>query len=100
MPGNTPLYAIYRMYSQYSHGSLGVSNSYVDKDEAGAIGLYFPARHPALNDHLGTAIAPLVWAMNAVNNLVRGQPLAAKLATVQVLLGTDIDFALKHPGEH
>jgi hypothetical protein len=95
--GNTPLYAIYRMYSQYSHGSLGVSNSYVDVDETGATGLYFPARHPALNDHLGTAVAPLVWAMNAVNKLVKGQPLAAKLSTVQVLLGTGIDFTLKDP---
>lgn len=95
--GDTPMYVIYRMYSQYSHGSLAVSNSYLDRDEDGDIGVYFPARHPALNDHLGTAVAPLVWAMNAVNKVLVGQPLTKKLTFMQTLLGTGIDFTLREP---
>jgi hypothetical protein len=46
--GATPLYVIYRMYSEYSHASLGVSNSYIDEEDAGEVGVYFPARHDAL----------------------------------------------------
>lgn len=95
--GDTPMYVIYRMYSRYSHGSLAVSNSYLDKDEDGDLGVYFPARHPALNDHLGTAIAPLVWAINAVNKILKDQPLSGKLATMRTLLGTSIDFTSREP---
>jgi hypothetical protein len=95
--GDTPMYVIYRMYSPYSHGSLAVSNSYLDKDDDGGIGVYFPARHPALNDHLGTAVSPLVWAMNAVNKQQKDQPMSSKLATLQTLLGTGIDFTLREP---
>jgi hypothetical protein len=94
--GTTPLYVIYRMYSEYSHGSLGVSNSYIDEDETGQIGVYFPARHQALNDHMGTAVAPLVWAVNAVNKLLIDEPFGSRLGTLKTLLETGIDFTLKN----
>jgi len=97
--GNTPMYVIYRMYSQYAHGSLAVSNSYLDTDNNGDIGMYFPARHPALNDHLGTALAPLVWAMNAVNKMLKDQPLSGRLQTLQMMLGTGIEFTLRDAPE-
>lgn len=93
--GATPLYAIYRMYSEYSHASLGVSNSYIDEDEAGEVGVYFPGRHEALNDHMGTAVAPFVWAVNAVNKMLIDQPFSSRLTTMTTLLETGIDFTLK-----
>lgn len=95
--GTTPLYVIYRMYSEYSHGSLGVSNSYIDEDETGQIGVYFPARHQALNDHVGTTVAPLAWAVNAVNKLLIDEPFSSRLETLKALLETGIDFTLKNP---
>ena len=96
--GATPLYVIYRMYSEYSHASLGVSDSYIDEDEAGEVGVYFPARHQALNDHMGTAIAPFAWAVNAVNKMLIDEPFNGRLTTMKVLLETGIDFTLKDPG--
>jgi len=96
--GATPLYVIYRMYSEYSHASLGVSNSYIDEDEAGEVGVYFPARHQALNDHMGTVIAPFVWAVNAVNKMLIDGPFSGRLGTMKTLLETGIDFTLKDPG--
>lgn len=83
------------MYSEYSHASLGVSDSYIDEDEAGEVGVYFPARHHALNDHMGTAIAPFVWAVNAVNKMLYDEPFGGRLATMKTLLETGIDFTLK-----
>ncbi|MHC6220493.1 DUF5677 domain-containing protein [Arthrobacter sp. MMS24-S77] len=95
--GATPLYVIYRMYSEYSHASLGVSNSYIDEDDAGEVGVYFPARHQALNDHMGTAVAPFVWAVNAVNKMLIDEPFSGRLTTMKALLETGIDFTLKDP---
>ncbi|MDE8670899.1 DUF5677 domain-containing protein [Pseudarthrobacter sp. H3Y2-7] len=93
--GATPLYVIYRMYSEYSHASLGVANSYIEEDEGGEVGIYFPARHQALNDHTGTAVAPFVWAVNAVNKMLIDEPFSALLGTMKTLLETGIDFTLK-----
>ncbi|MFF2300706.1 DUF5677 domain-containing protein [Arthrobacter sp. NPDC058127] len=93
--GETPLYVIYKMYSEYSHASLGVSNSYIDEGDDGKVGVYFPARHQALNDHLGTVVAPFVWAINAVNKMLIDEPFSASLDTMKMLLETGIDFTLK-----
>jgi len=95
--GATPLYVIYRMYSEFSHASLGVSNSYIDEDDADEVGVYFPARHQALNDHMGTAVAPFVWAVNAVNKMLIDEPFSGRLTTMKALLETGIDFTLKDP---
>lgn len=95
--GETPLYAIYRMYSEYSHASLGVANSYLEEGDDGEVGVYFPARHGALNDHLGTAVAPFVWAVNGVNGMLVEEPFNTSLDTMKALLETGIDFTLKEP---
>ena len=93
--GATPLYAIYRMYSEYTHASLAVASSYIDDDDNGEVGVYFPARHIALNDHLGTAVAPFVWAINSVNKMLIDEPFSASLNTMKTLLETGIEFTLK-----
>lgn len=93
--GNTPLYGIYRLYSGYAHASLDVANSYIVQDEDGRIHVQIPGPHSALNDHLATAVAPLVWAVRATNEMLQGKPLTAKLETLQLLLGTGIEFKLK-----
>ncbi|MGM0931163.1 MAG: DUF5677 domain-containing protein [Actinomycetota bacterium] len=93
--GDTNLYAIYRMYSRYAHASLDVANSYISADRHGALRLQIPGRYKAMNEHLGTAVAPFVWAVNAVNKMHSAQPFSTQLEKLKVALGTGIDFALK-----
>lgn len=93
--GDTPLYAIYRLYSSYAHASLDVANSYIVQDEDGEISVHIPGPHSALNDHLCTAVAPMVWAVNAANKMLRGKPFTSKIETLKLLLGTGVDFRLK-----
>ncbi|MGP5073550.1 hypothetical protein ACTXI0_14225 [Arthrobacter rhombi] len=95
--GDTPLYAIYRLYSKYAHASLDLSDSYLEKDERGGLSIRIPGKHKALNEDLGTALAPFVWAVNAVNKMHGSRPFTAQLEKLQGLLGTGIDFELK-PG--
>lgn len=94
--GDTPLYAIYRLYSGYAHASLDVANSYIVQGDDGQIHVQIPGPHSALNDHLGTAVAPVVWAVRAANEMLRGKPLNSKLETLRLMLGTGIDFNLKN----
>lgn len=93
--GETDLYALYRLYSDYAHASLRLTNSYIVDDPEGNLPITVPSPHNAVNDHLGTAISPLVWAVNATDKLRHGRPLRSKLETMKMLLETGIDFTLK-----
>lgn len=93
--GDTPLYGIYRLYSGYAHASLDVANSYIVQGEDGEIHVQIPGPHSALNDHLGTAVAPLVWAVTVANEMLQGKPLSSKLETLRLQLGTSTEFRLK-----
>lgn len=93
--GDTDLYALYRLYSDYAHASLRLANSYIVEDGEGNLSINVPSPHNAVNDHLGTAISPLVWAVNATDKLRYGRPLRSKLETMKMLLETGIDFTLK-----
>lgn len=93
--GATDLYVLYRLYSDYAHASLRLANSYVVDDGDGNLSINVPSPHNAVNDHLGTAIAPLVWAVNATDKLRHGRPLQPKLETLKMLMETGIDFTLK-----
>lgn len=95
--GDTPLYGIYRLYSGYAHASLDVANSYIVQGDDGGIHVQIPGPHSALNDHLGTTVAPLVWAVRAANEMLQGKPLNSKLETLRLLLGTSTEFSLKEP---
>jgi len=92
--GDTDLYALYRLYSDYAHASLTVANSYVVDEGDGNLAIQVPSPHNAISDDLGTAVAPLVWAINATDKLRHGHPMLTKLETIKLLLETGIDFAL------
>lgn len=93
--GSTPLYAIYRLYSGYAHASLNVANSYVFEDGDGNLSIRTPGRQTALDDHLGTAVAPFVWAVRAVSRMIGDHTLNSRLEAIREILGTSIDFKLR-----
>lgn len=90
----TPLYAIYRMYSGHSHASLNVANSYLEKLNDGSVGIIFPSTHETINDHVGTLVAPFIWAAHTVDKMLVDRPFSVQVAKIQELLGTIIDFTL------
>lgn len=93
--GEVSLYTLYRLYSPFAHASLAVANSYVQNADDGKLEIHIPGIHHATNDHLGTAVAPFIWAVNAVNQMLTSQPFTSQLERLRLMLGTNIDFQLK-----
>lgn len=91
---NPPLYVLYRMYSQYAHGSIGVSDAFITSSDAGPR-FNFVAQHDGLHRDLITALAPLAWAVNVSNDLIVGRPFTQILDTIRQQTGTDIRFMLR-----
>lgn len=91
---NPPLYLIYRMYSQYAHGSIGVSDAFITAPD-GTPHFNFVAQPEGLQRDLVTVLAPLAWAINVANDLIVGAPFTQSLDTIRQQMGTHIRFTLR-----
>jgi hypothetical protein len=84
---NPPLYAVYRMFSQYAHASLSVADRYTSGPD-----------HPSkaqLDRPLEAVLTPFVWAVKASNDLLLDAPFSQSLATIEALMGSRIEISLK-----